>query len=60
MEGYIIEFTVEIVKYYNDSEREFFNEPRDRFLLSLQLSIKMIICKKGILKMNSAEYNPGA
>ena len=59
MEGYITEFMVEIVKYYSDSEREFFNEPRDRFLLSLQLSIKMIICKKGILKMNSAEYNLG-
>ena len=52
LEGYIIEFIVDTVKYYINIEREFFKGPRGRFLLSLQLSIKMLICEKGILKMN--------
>ena len=54
LEGYITEFTVDIIKYYSEAESEFFNGPRGRFLLSLQFSIKMIICEKGILKMNFA------
>ena len=55
LEGYITEFVVNIVKSYSDAEREFFKGPRGRFLLSLQLSIKMLICEKGILNMNSDE-----
>ena len=55
LEGYIIEFTVDTVKSYSDAERELFNRPRGRFLSSLQLSIKMLIYEKGILKMNSIE-----
>ena len=55
LEGYITEFVVDIVKYYSDSETEFFNGPRGRFILSLQLFSKMLICEKGILKMNSAK-----
>ena len=31
----------------------------NRFLLSLQLWIKMFIYEKGILKMKSDEWNPG-
>ena len=52
LEEYINEFIVDIDKSYNEVEREFFNGPRGRFLLSLQLSIKMLICKRGILKMH--------
>ena len=55
LEGYITEFMVNIVKYYSDAKRDFFKGPRGRFLLSFQLSIKMLICEKGILKMNSDE-----
>ena len=55
LEEYIIEFAVDTVKSCNDAEREFFKGPRGRFLLSLQLWIKMLICEKGILKMNSDE-----
>ena len=55
LEGYITDFVVDIVKYYSDVEREFFSGPRGRFLLYLQLSIKMLICEKVILKMKSAE-----
>ena len=52
LEGYITEFAVETTKSYNEVEREFFNGPRGRFLLSLQLSIKMLVCEKGKLKMH--------
>ena len=52
LEGYITEFNVNTNKSYNEAEREFINEPRGRFLLSLQLSIKMMVCEKGILKMH--------
>ena len=55
LEGYISEFAVDIVKSYPDAEREFFNGPRGRFLLSLQISIKILICMNGILKMKSNE-----
>ena len=50
LEGYITEFGVDTTKSYSEAEREFFNGLRGRFLLSLQLSIKMLICEKGILK----------
>ena len=52
LEGYIIEFDVNTNKSYREVDREFFNRPRGRFLLSLQLSIKMLLCEKGILKMH--------
>ena len=52
LEGYITEFMVDNNKSYSESERKFFNGPRGRFLLSLQLSIKMLVCEKGILKMH--------
>ena len=53
LEGYITEFAIDRIKSYNDAERELFKGPRGRFLLSLQLKSKMLICEKGILKMNS-------
>ena len=52
LEGYITKFVVDTTKSYNEAEMEFFNEPRGRFLLSLQLSIKMLVYEKGILKMH--------
>ena len=55
LEGYITEFVVDIVKSYSDVERKFFQGPRGRILLSLQLWIKMLIFEKGILKMKYGE-----
>ena len=52
LEGYITKFIVDTNKYYSEAGREFFNRPRGRFLLSLQLFIKMLVCEKGILKMH--------
>ena len=52
LEGCITDFAVDTNKAYNEAEREFFNGPLGWFLLSLQLSINMLICEKGILKMH--------
>ena len=52
LEGYITEFAVNTTKSYSKEEKEFFNGPKGRFLLSLQLSIKMLVCEKGILNMH--------
>ena len=52
LEGYITEFAVETNKSFSEAEREFFNGSRGRLLLSLQLSIKQLVCEKGILKMD--------
>ena len=51
-EGYITEFVVDTNKSFSEAEREFFSGPCGRFLLSLQLSIKKLVCEKGILKMD--------
>ena len=55
LEGYITEFVFDTVKSYIDAERELFKGTRGIFLLSLQLWIKMLICEKRILNMNSGE-----
>ena len=52
LEGYNTEFAVDTNKSFRELEREFFSEPRGIFLFSLQLSIKQLVCKKGILKMD--------
>ena len=55
LEGYIIEFAIDMVKIYNDIEMELFQGLRGRFQLYLQLCIDIIIYEKGILKMNFDE-----
>ena len=52
LEGYITKFVVNTTKSYSKAGTEFFNGPIGRFLLSLQLSIKMLVYEKGILKMD--------
>ena len=52
LEGYIIEFAVDTTNSYSKEETEIFNGPRGRFLLSLQLSIKILVYEKDILKMH--------
>ena len=53
--GYITKFIIETVKSYSDTKIEFCKGPRGRFILSLQLWMKMLICEKGILRMNYDE-----
>jgi len=55
--GYIIEFLVDIVKSYSAAEREFFQGPRGKYLNSLKLWTKMLLCEKRCLEngLNSIE-----
>ena len=46
LEGYITEFAVDTKNSFIEAKREFFSGPRGRFLLSLQLSIKQLVCEK--------------
>ena len=52
LERYITDFTVDTTNSYIEAKRELFNGPSGRFLLSLQLSIKMLVCEKFILNMH--------
>ena len=52
LEDYITEFVVDTTNSYIELEKEFLNVLRGSFLLSLQLSIKMLVYEKGILKMH--------
>ena len=52
--GYITEFAVDTVKSYSVAEREVFKGPRGKYINSLKLWTKMLLCKKGVLRMDSA------
>ena len=53
LQGYITEFTVETITSYSDAERNFFQRPKRRYLLSISAWIKMLTYEKGILQMSS-------
>ena len=53
LEGFVTEFAVDQVKRYNEAERHFFKGPRGKFLNSLSLWIKMLLCDHGILMLCS-------
>jgi hypothetical protein len=53
LSGFIIEFVVDTVKAYSEAERQFFKCYRGKFLNSLNLWIKMLLCDKGILQLRS-------
>ena len=55
LEGYITEFTVNTTKSYNVVERELFKGIQDRYLKSLKLCIKILLCEKRVSRMNSVE-----
>jgi len=43
--GYITEFTVDTVKSYSVAERDFFKRPRGKYINSLNLWTKMLLCE---------------
>ena len=49
LQGYITKFTVESMTSYSEAERNFFQGPRRRYLLSISTWIKMLVYEKGIL-----------
>ena len=51
LEGYITEFVVDTITSYNEAERKKFQGPRGRYLSSLNMWIKILVCEKGIMQM---------
>ena len=51
LQGYITEFVVDMVTSYSEEERKLFQGLRGRYLSFLKTWIKMLICKKWILRM---------
>ena len=51
LEGYNIEFVVDTITSYSESEQHFFQGPHDRYVSSLKTWIKILVCEKGILRM---------
>ena len=52
-QGYITEFAFETVTLYSEVEIIFFQGSRRRYLLTINIWIKMLIYEKGILKLSS-------
>ena len=52
LQGYITEFAVETITSYSEAERNFFQGPLSRYLLSISRWIKMLVYEKGILQLN--------
>ena len=53
LQGYISEFAVEMITSYSEVERNFFQGPQRRYLLSISTWIKMLVYEKGILQLSS-------
>ena len=51
--GYIMEIAVDAIKPYSETEREFFQGTQCRYLKCLKLWIKILVCEKGIQRMES-------
>jgi hypothetical protein len=51
--GYITEFVVDCTQSYNVTKRDFFKGPHGRFMKSLGMWIKMLLCDKFIMAMQS-------
>ena len=55
LEGFVTEFTVDQRKRFSEAERYFFKGYRGKYLKSLNLSVKMLLHKKGVMDMISNE-----
>ena len=49
--GHITEIIVDTINSYSEVEREFFEGLRGIYLTSLKILIKILICEKGILRI---------
>ena len=52
LEGYVTKFSVEAITSYSETERHFFQGPQGRYLMSINLWIKMLLYEKGILQLS--------
>ena len=53
LEGFVTMFVVDMLKAYNEVEMYFFKGYRGKYLNSLSLWIKMLLCEKGILRLDA-------
>ena len=53
LEGFVTEFSVETLKDYNEAERYFFKGYWGKYLKTLSLCIKMLLCEKGKLRIDA-------
>ena len=51
LEGFVTEFAVDTLKAYSKVERIFFKGYHGKYLNPLNLWIKMLLCEKGVLKL---------
>ena len=52
LEGYVTKFVVEAITSYSEVERQFFQGPRGRYLMYINLWIKILLYEKGISQLN--------
>ena len=53
LEGVVTEFAVDTLKDYSKVERYFFKGYQGKYLKSLSLSIKILLCEKGKLRIDA-------
>ena len=53
LEGFVIEFAVDMLKAYSEVERYFCKGYHGKYLNSLSLWIKMLLCEKGKLRLDA-------
>ena len=53
LEGFVTEFVVDTLKAYNEAKMIFFKGYCGKYLKSLNLWIKMLLCEKGVLKLEA-------
>ena len=52
--GFLTEFSIDQFVSYSEAERRFFKGPRGKFLCSMQLLWKMLLCEQGFLCEHTA------
>ena len=55
LEGYITEIAIDTIRSYSEIVRQFFKGLRGRYLNSLKLWKKMLVCENEILRMEFDE-----
>ena len=53
LEGFVTEFAVDMLKAYSEEDRLFFKGYCGKYLNSLNLWIKMLLCEQGVLRLDA-------
>lgn len=53
LEGFVTKFTMDTLKAYSEAGSYFFKGYCGKYLNSLSLCIKMLLCEKGILRLDA-------